>query len=87
MESRPGTKVTVQKKAQGPIAGKHGGVQISLAVAKAHQAAVNLQELLPSGFTSSPEAGIISNTTFLLHVSQEVWDSTVLPALTAKFGG
>lgn len=87
MEGRPGCKVTVQRKSQGPIAGKHGGVQISLAVAKAHQAAVNLQELLPSGFTSSPESGIISNTTFLLHVSQGVWDSTVLPALTAKFGG
>jgi hypothetical protein len=87
MEGRSGCKVTVQRKSQGPIAGKHNGIQISLAVAKAHQAAVNLQELLPSGFTSSPESGIISNTTFLLHVSQGVWDSTVLPALTAKFGG
>lgn len=87
MEGRPGCKVTVQRKSQGPIAGKHGGVQISLAVAKNHQKDVNLQELLPSGFTSSPEAGIISNTTFLLHVSDAVWNETVLPALTAKFGG
>lgn len=87
MEGRPGCKVTVQRKSQGPIAGKHGGVQISLAVAKNHQKEVNLQDLLPSGFTSSPESGIISNTTFLLHVSQGVWDSTILPALTAKFGG
>lgn len=86
MEGRPGTKVTVQKKSQGPIAGKHGGVQISLAVAKAHQAAVNLQELLPSGFTSSPESGIISNTSFLLHVSESVWNEVVLPALKARFG-
>lgn len=87
MEARPGCRVTVQRKSQGPIAGKHGGVQISLAVAKAHQATVNLQELLPSGFTSSPEAGIISNTTFLLHVSQGVWDEVVLPALRSRFGG
>lgn len=87
MEGHPGCKVTVQRKAQGPIAGKHGGIQISLAVAKNHQKEVNLQELLPSGFTSSPEAGIISNTTFLLHVSEGVWNETVLPALTAKFGG
>ncbi len=87
MEARPGTKVTVQRKSQGPIAGKHGGVQISLAVAKAHQAAVNLQGLLPSGFTNSPEAGIISNTTFLLHVSETVWNETTLPALKAKFCG
>lgn len=85
MEARPGVKVTVQKKAQGPIATKCGGVQYSLAVAKAHQAEVNLQECLPSGFTSSPEAGIISNTTFLLHVSESVWNETVLPALSTRF--
>jgi len=85
MEARPGTNVTVQKKAQGPIAAKCGGVQYSLAVAKAHQAEVNLQECLPSGFTSSPEAGIISNTTFLLHVSESVWNETVLPALRNRF--
>ncbi len=87
MESRNGVKVTAQRKSQGPIAAKCGGVQISMAVAKAHQAEVNLQELLPTGFVSSPETGIISNTTFLLHVSQEVWDSQVLPALTERFGG
>jgi hypothetical protein len=87
MEARPGTKVTVQKKAVGPIAAKCGGIQYSLAVAKNHQKEVNLQELLPGGFTSSPEAGIISNTTFLLHVSETVWNETVFPALKAKFGG
>lgn len=83
MEGRPGCKVTVQRKAQGPIAAKHG-VQYSLAVAKAHQAEVNLQSLLPAGFVSSPEAGIISNTTFLLHVNEEVWNETVLPALRQR---
>ena len=55
-----------------------------MAVIKAHQAEINLQELLPSGFVSSPESGIISNTTFLLHVSENVWKETVLPALCAK---
>jgi len=85
MEARNGTKVTVQRKSQGPIAPKHGGVQISLAVVKAHQAEINLQDLLTPGFTSSPESGIISNTTFLLHVSQEVWDSQVQPALQSRF--
>ena len=87
MDARPGTKVTVQKKAVGPIAAKCGGIQYSLAVVKAFQAEINLQGLLPTGFTSSPESGIISNTSFLLHVSQGVWESQVLPALTAKFGG
>ncbi len=84
MDARAGTKVTVQRKSQGPIAGKHGGVQISLAVVKAFQAEINLQELLPAGFVSSPEAGIISNTTFLLHVSENVWNEIVRPALVAK---
>lgn len=84
MEAQPGCRITVVRKDNGPIAAKHGGVQISLAVVKAQQASINLQELLPSGFTSSPEAGIISNTTFLLHVSESVWNETVLPALTTR---
>jgi len=85
MEALPGCKVTVVRKDNGPIAAKHGGMQFSLAVIKAHQAEVNLQELLAPGFVSSPEAGIISNTTFLLHVSEAVWQEMVLPALKAKF--
>lgn len=85
MESTLGCRVTVVRKDNGPIAAKHGGVQVSLAVVKAHQAEINLQELLLPGFVSSPESGIISNTTFLLHVSQEVWDTQVLPALQSRF--
>lgn len=84
LEANSGARVTVVRKDNGPIAGKHGGVQVSLAVVKAHQAEINLQDLLPSGFVSSPESGIISNTTFLLHVSESVWNETVLPALSAK---
>lgn len=87
MDRRPGTVVTVQRKGIGPIAAKHGGVQYSMAVVKAHQAAINLQELLPSGFVSSPEAGVISNTSFLLHVSEAMWNETILPALAAKLSG
>jgi hypothetical protein len=85
MEGRNGVKVTALRKSQGPIAAKCGGIQISMAVAKAHQAEVNLQELLAPGFVSSPESGIISNTTFLLHVSQDVWDTQVMPALQSRF--
>ena len=85
MEARPGVVVTVQKKSFGPIAANHGGVQFSLAVVKARQAEVNLQEMLPAGFTSSLEAGVISNTTFLLHVSQKVWVELILPALWGRF--
>lgn len=83
MESNPGCRITVVRKDNGPIAAKHG-VQYSLAVVKAHQADINLQELLLPGFVSSPESGVISNTGFLLHVSQEVWESQVLPALTTR---
>lgn len=91
MEARPGTKVTVQRKAAGPIAGAQSkagrpAVQFSLAVVKAFQAEINLQEFLPAGFVSSPETGIISNTTFLLHVSESVWNETVRPALERRFG-
>jgi len=78
-----GAKVTVVVKAFGPIAAAHGA-QYSLAVARRHQKEINLQELLPEGFESSPETGIISNTTFLLHVSEGVWNETVLSALTER---
>jgi len=85
LEAIAGAKVTVVRKDNGPIAPKHGGVQISLAVIKAFQAEINLQGLLTPGFVSSPESGIISNTSFLLHVSQEVWESQVLPRLRSRF--
>ena len=85
MENRDVIKVTVQKKSVGPIAAKHNGIQYSLAVSKIHQKDVNLQDFLEAGFESSPESGIISNTTFLLHVSEEVWNSQVLPALKNRF--
>ncbi len=80
LESREGCKVTVTRKDSGPIAGSHG-VQYSLAVVKQFQEEINLQDLLPSGFESSPKAGIISNTSFLLHVSEEIWEKEVLPRL------
>ena len=83
LEGRDGCRVTVVRKDNGPIAAAQGGVQYSLAVPRPLQGEVNLQVLLPAGFTSSPEAGIISNTTFLLHCSEQVWDSQVLPALQA----
>lgn len=85
MEGMAGCKITVQKRAWGAIARLHGGVQYSLMVVQACQQEVNLQDLLPGGFISSPEAGVIVNTTFLLYVSEEVWNNTVLPALHVRF--
>lgn len=83
LESKPGCKITVVRKATGPIAAKHTGGQYSLAVVKAHQADINVQTYMPSGFVSSPESGTICNTGFLAHVSQKVWEEQVLPRLRA----
>ena len=80
-----GAKVTVVRKDAGPIAAAHG-VQYSLAVVRKYQEEINLQSMLPSGFESSPAAGIISNVSFLLHVSEKVWEEVVLPALRSRFG-
>lgn len=85
LETRPNCFVTVVRKDNGPIAAKHGGVQMSLAVVKSRQSELNLQDLLTPGFVSSPESGIISNTPFLLHVSESIWESQVLPALQKRF--
>lgn len=73
---KPGIKVTCMVKDSGPIAAHHG-TQLSLAC----KDEINLQDTLPEGFESSPEAGIISNTSFLLHVNEEVFEKHVLPSL------
>jgi hypothetical protein len=78
MESRG--KITAVLKKDGPISKFHGE-QVSLAVRKQDQKDINLQNLLPEGFVSRPESGIISNTNFLLHVSPKVWEEVVLPVL------
>lgn len=81
MEERPGCKVTVIRKDKGPIAAHHG-VQYSLAVARAYQGELNLQNLVPPESTSDPRLGLISNVSFLLHVCEVNWKEQVLPALS-----
>jgi len=80
LEKLPGCRVTVLRKGLGPIAAAHG-VQYSMAVAKAAQAEINLQLLLPADVKSDPKLGIISNVSFLLHVSEYVWQDVILPRL------
>lgn len=78
--------VTVVRKDFGPIAGKPGGhgVQYSLAVPQDCQEALDLRCLVPDGMESSPQAGLLSNTSFLLHCSEGIWNETILPALQAR---
>jgi hypothetical protein len=73
-------RITVLRKSLGPIAALHG-VQYSMAVAKAHQADINLQKLLPADTRSDPQFGVITNLTFLLHVSEYIWFEQILPGL------
>jgi len=80
LENDPACLVSVVRKSLGPIAAHHG-TQYSLTVPKAHQQAINLHDLIPAHAMSSPEAGIISNVSFLLHVSEDVWKAEVLPRL------
>jgi hypothetical protein len=80
MEQRPGCRITIQKKGLGQIAALHG-VQYSLAVKKIYQQEINLQKILPSDTRSSPQFGVITNVSFLLHVSEDVFVETVLGQL------
>ena len=60
----------------GPIAGKPGGFgrQVSLARTKQGElAGLDLANLVPSDWARGPEAGCISNTPFLLHLSPDRW--------------
>jgi len=86
---KDGVVVTVVRKDFGPIAGKPGGhgVQYSLAVVQKHQAELDLRTLVPTGTETSPQAGLLSNVAFLLHCSESVWNTTILPALAARFAG
>ncbi len=84
LEAYPGCRITVLRKDSGPIASVHGGIQYSLAVAKPFQAEINLQTFLPEGFESSPESGIISNTSFLLHLNEQNWENVCI-ALHRQF--
>ena len=80
LESDPLCRITIVKKSLGPIAALHG-IQYSLTVAKQYQNTVNLQDLIPSQSKSDPEVGVISNVSFLLHISEDVWKDQVLPRL------
>lgn len=80
LEKNTNCLVTVLKKGLGPIAALHGS-QYSLAVAKAYQNKISLQTLVPPDWKSDPHFGVISNVSFLLHVSQNIWDEQVLPEL------
>ncbi len=81
IENKLEAKVTVLVKASGAIASRHNGVQYQLVVSRAFQDKINLQQCLPEKYVSSPESGIISNTTFILNVSEGVYISEVFPRL------
>ena len=80
LESDADRRIVVIKKTLGPIAALHG-VQYSLSVAKAYQESTDLQKLLDTDSISNPEVGVISNVSFLLHASEEVWKNRILPGL------
>jgi hypothetical protein len=80
LESDPNCRITVLRKSLGPIAA-HFGIQYSLAVAKQYQQTVSLFDLVPASVKSDPEGGVISNVSFLLHTSEDVWNNQVLPRL------
>ncbi len=84
LEARQGCRVTVVRKDSGPIAAAHKGVQYSLARAKSAGEELDLRSYLPEGFVSDPACGIICNTPFLLHVSEDVWQREVLPRLRGE---
>jgi hypothetical protein len=80
VEKNHDCRITVLRKSLGPIA-MHHGVQYSLAVAKAYQDEINLQKLMPLDTRSDPQYGVITNVSFLLHVSEYFWKEQVMPGL------
>lgn len=83
MEREHNCHITVLRKDKGPIAAIHG-IQYSLSVCKPYKQNIDLRPLLPPGAVNDPEFGVISNVSFLLHVSEQVWRESVLPALEKR---
>lgn len=79
--AKRGAKITVIRKDSGPIAGVHGGVQYSLAVVQSAQEEIDLRGLVLPGTEVGVPAGLLSNTSFLLHCSEAVWKDLILPGL------
>lgn len=79
IEANDGCQITVIVKNDGPI-GKLFGKQYSIALKNGVQG-IDFKQILPAGFVSSPEAGLICNTPFLMHCNQEQWQTVVLLAL------
>jgi len=80
VEQASGCRISVIRKDLGPLAQLHG-IQYSLAVAKQYQTEINLQKLLPPEMRSDLQSGIISNVSFLLHVSEYIWLEEAVPRL------
>jgi len=70
---KKGIIVTVTVKGNGPIAAKHGK-QVSIAVTRDFKSKINLMDLVDGESGFNPDAGVISNTSFLLHLSEEKWN-------------
>lgn len=89
LERQPGCRLTIILKDQGPIARVHGR-QVTLSVVKTASAGIDLRRLLPDGFAPSDNEeqvrnGVISNVSFLLHVSETVYREVVFPGLAKLF--
>lgn len=80
LERAPDCRIIVLRKSLGPIAAVHG-IQYSLAVTKAYHDLINLHHFVSAQAKSSPEAGVISNVSFLLHTSEQVWQEQVFPKI------
>ena len=83
VESFPDTRITILKKDKGPIASQHG-LQYSLIVSKNSQNDIDLREFAPPEINNDPASGVISNVSFLLHVSESIWIDYVYPKLEEK---
>ncbi|HMO23726.1 MAG TPA: hypothetical protein PKC98_22405, partial [Candidatus Melainabacteria bacterium] len=80
VEREPDNLILVLVKDRGPIAA-HFGVQYSLSVSRQAKDDIHLRRLLPENVVNDPTCGVISNVSFLLHVSEPVWRDYVLPGL------
>lgn len=84
IERIEGCRISVVRKSLGPIAALHG-IQYSMSVPRDQQGKVDLRKLVPLEAKSDPEGGVISNVSFLLHVSETIWTNEVLPRMRAGF--
>jgi hypothetical protein len=80
-----GASLFVVRQSFGPVAFATCDVNYRMHAIQSAPDRLDVQDLLPPGYDNSPKEGIMAHGSFLLWVSERIWQETILPALHQRF--